>query len=95
LYRYETYCLTSKEEHKLQLFEKVIRKVSGPKTDDVRNKILNNKNLHGLYWSHNIVKKVKSSKLQWTGHVALAHRILVGDLSEYQNGNMTDLRNKL
>jgi hypothetical protein len=88
LYGCETWSLTLREEeHRLRVFEnRVLRRISGPKRDDVKGdwRKLNNEELHNLYSSPNIIRMIKSRKMRWTGHVARmrakrnAYRILVG-----------------
>jgi len=79
--------LTLREERKLRVFEKrVLRKVFGPKRDEVKGewRKLHNKELNDLYSLPNIVWMVKSRRMRWAGHVARmgkdrgVHRVLVG-----------------
>jgi hypothetical protein len=61
-----------REEHKLRVSEnRVLRRIFGPKryevTTDRRN--LHNKELHNVYWSQNIIRMIKSSRIRWKGHV--------------------------
>jgi hypothetical protein len=87
LYWCETWSLTLKEEHRLRVFEdRVLRRIFGPKTDDVtgRCRKLHNEELHNLYSSPNINRMIKSRRMRWSGHVAQmeekrnAYRTLVG-----------------
>ena len=87
LYGCETWSLTLREERRLRVFEnKVLRKVFGPKRDEVTDewRKLHNEKLRDLYSLPNIVRVVKSRRMRWMGHVARmgegrgAHRILVG-----------------
>jgi len=87
LYGCETWSLTLKEERRLRVFEnKVLRKVFGPKRDEVTGewRKLHNEELNDLYSLHNIVRVVKSKRMRWAGHVARmgedrgVHRVLVG-----------------
>jgi hypothetical protein len=58
LYGCETMSLTLGEEHRLRVFEnKVLRRIFGPKTDEVTDgwRKLHNEELHGLYSSPSIV----------------------------------------
>jgi hypothetical protein len=82
LYGYETWSLTLKE-----VFEnRVLRRIFGPKTDEVPMgwKKLYNEELHNLNSSANIIRMLKSRRMRWVGHVARmvekrnAYRILVG-----------------
>jgi hypothetical protein len=64
---------------------RVLRRVFGPKTDEVTGewRKLHNE-LNDLYSLPNIVRVVKSRRMRWTGHVARmgegrgVHRVLVG-----------------
>jgi hypothetical protein len=87
LYGCETWSLTLREEHRLRGFEnRVLRRIFGPKRDEVtaewRN--LHNDELHNLYSSPDIIKKVKSRRMRWAGHVARlgeerkVYKVLVG-----------------
>ena len=87
LYGCETWSLTLREERRLRVFEnRVLRKVFGPKRDEVTGKWrkLHNEELSDLYFLPNIVRVVKSRRLRWVGHVAGmgegrgVHRVLVG-----------------
>jgi len=52
LYGCETWPLTLREEHRLRVFdEKALRRISGPKRDEVRGewRRLHNEKLHDLY----------------------------------------------
>jgi len=87
LYGCETWSLTSREERKLRLFEKmVLRRIFGPRRDDVTEewRRLHNEELNALYYSPNIVRVIKSRRMRWAGHVASmgkereVYRVLVG-----------------
>jgi len=87
LYGCETWSLTLREERRLRVFEnRVLRKVFGPKRDEVTGewKKLHNEELNDLYSLPNIVWVVKSRRMRWAGHVARmgekrgVHRVLVG-----------------
>ena len=63
LYGCETWSLTVREEHRLRVFEnRVLRRVFGPKRDDVTGewRKLHNEELNDLYSLPNIVRVVKS-----------------------------------
>ena len=79
--------LTLREERRLRVFEnRVLRRVFGPKRDEVRGewRKLHNEELSDLYSRLNIVRVVKSRRMRWAGHVARmvegrgVHRVLVG-----------------
>jgi hypothetical protein len=72
-YGCETWSLTLKEEHGLKVSEnKVLRRISGPKRDEVTGdwRKLPNEELHNLYCSPNIILMLKSRSTSWAGHVA-------------------------
>jgi hypothetical protein len=86
LYGCETWLLTLREECRLRVFEnRVLRRVSGPKRDDVTGewRKLHNE-LSDLYSLPNIVRVVKSRRMRWAGQVARMgegrgmHRVRVG-----------------
>jgi hypothetical protein len=59
LYGCETWSLTSREEHRLRVFEnRVLRRIFGPKRDDVTGdwRKLDNEELHNLYCLPNIIR---------------------------------------
>jgi len=73
LYGCETWSLTLREERRLRVFEnRVLRKVFGPKRDEVTGewRRLHNEELNDLYSLPNIVRVVKSRRMRWAGHVA-------------------------
>jgi hypothetical protein len=87
LYGCETWSLTLREEHRLRVFEnKVLRRIFGPKRDEVTGewRRLQNEELNYLYSSPDIIRVIKSRRMRWAGHVAYmgegrgAYRILVG-----------------
>jgi hypothetical protein len=76
-----------REERRLKVFEnRVLRRVFGPKTDEVTGewRKLHNEELNDLYALPNIVRVVKLRRMRWAGHVARmgedigTHRVLVG-----------------
>jgi hypothetical protein len=76
-----------REECRLRVFDnKVLRRILGPKTDEVTGewRRLHNKELYALYSSPNIIRVIKSRRLRCAGHVARmgerrgAYRALVG-----------------
>jgi hypothetical protein len=73
LYGCETWSLTLREEHRLNVFEsRVLRRIFGPKRDEVRGKCrkLHNGELHNLYSSPGNIRQIKSRRMRWAGHVA-------------------------
>jgi len=59
--------MTLEDEHKLRVFEiKVSRKIYGPNRDEMTGewRRLNNKELHGLYDSPDVVRIMKSRLLK-------------------------------
>jgi hypothetical protein len=82
-----TVALTLRGEYRLRVLEKrVLRKIFGPKRDEVTGewRRLHNEELNDLYSSPNIFRVIKSRRMRWAGHVARtvdgggAHRILFG-----------------
>jgi hypothetical protein len=67
------------------VFEKGVLRIFGPKADEVTGswRKLHNEELHNLYSSPSIIRKIKSRRMRWEGHVARtrwkrnAYRILV------------------
>ncbi|KAJ4428380.1 hypothetical protein ANN_24399 [Periplaneta americana] len=73
LYGCETWTLTLREEHRLRVFEnEVLRKIFGAKRDEVTGewRKLHNIELYAFYSSPDIIRKIKSRRLRWAGHVA-------------------------
>ena len=69
----ETWSLTLRKECRLRVFEsRVLRRISGPKRDEVTGqwRRLHNKELYALYSSPDIILVIKSKRLRWAGHVA-------------------------
>jgi hypothetical protein len=54
----------------------VLRRIFGPKRDKVIGswRKLHNEELHNLYSSPSVIRKIKSKRMSWTGHVAHAGR---------------------
>jgi len=84
---WHTPLLYAQSERRLRVFEnRVLRKVFGPKRDEVTGEWgkLHNKELNDLYSLPNIVRVVKSRRMRWAGHVARmgedrgVQRVLVG-----------------
>jgi hypothetical protein len=87
LYGCETWSLTSREEHRLRVFEnRMLRKIFGPKRDEVTGewRKLHNEELRDLYSSLSTIRIIKSRRMRWAGNVARmgdmrnAYRLLVG-----------------
>jgi hypothetical protein len=64
--------LTLREEHRLRVFEKMLRRNFGPKRDEVTGgwRKLHNEELRDLYSSPSIIRIIKSRRMRWAGHVA-------------------------
>jgi hypothetical protein len=85
---HETCPLFLRKEYRLRAFEnRVLKRIYGPKGDDVRNwRKLHNEELHmsNLCSSPSIIRIIKSSRMRWAGHVARmrekmnACKVLVG-----------------
>ncbi|KAJ4439255.1 hypothetical protein ANN_07375 [Periplaneta americana] len=72
LYGCGTWTLTLREEQSFLFENKVLRKIFGPKRDEVTGewRKLHNAELHALYSSPDIIRNIKSRRLIWAGHVA-------------------------
>jgi hypothetical protein len=69
----ETWSLTLREEHRLEVFEnRVLRRLCGPKRDEVTGewRKLHNEELRDLYSSPSIIRIIKSRRMRCAGHVA-------------------------
>jgi hypothetical protein len=78
LYGCETWSLTLREERRLRVLDsRALRRIFGPKRDDVRRKLrkLHNEELNDLYCSPNIMRVTKSRIMRWAGHVARMGRV--------------------
>jgi hypothetical protein len=77
LYGHEIWSLTSKEEHRLKVFErKVLGRIFGPKrveeTGDWRR--FHSEELHNLYSSPSIIRMLKSRRMRRAGNASLMGR---------------------
>jgi hypothetical protein len=73
LYGCETWSLTLREDHRLRVFEnRVLKRIFEPKRDEVTGewRKLHNEELRILYSSPNIIRRIKSRRIRWAGHVA-------------------------
>jgi len=61
-----------REERKLRVFENMVLRIFGARTDEVTGELrrLHNEKLNNLYSSPNIVRVIKSRRMRWAGHVA-------------------------
>ena len=76
-----------REERRLRVFEnRVLRRISGPKRDEVTDKWrkLHNEELTDMYCSSNIVRVIRPRRMRWAKHVVCmgerrgVYRVLVG-----------------
>jgi hypothetical protein len=73
LYGCENWALTLRKEHRLRVFEKrVLRRIYEPKRDEATGKWrkLHSEELHNLYSSPNVIRRIESRRMNWAGHVA-------------------------
>jgi hypothetical protein len=73
LYGCETSSVTLREEQRLKVLEnRVLRRISGPKRHEVTEewRKLHSGELRNLYSSPNIIRRIKSRRMRWAGHVA-------------------------
>ena len=64
----------AQDRDKWQALEnRVLKKIFGPKKDDVSGELrrLHNEELNDLYTSPNIIKVMKSRRMRWARHVAV------------------------
>ena len=50
--------------------KRVLRRVFGPRRNEVTGRRLHNEELNDLYCSPNILRVIKSRRMKWAGHVA-------------------------
>ena len=91
MYGCETWSLKLREERRLRLFEnKVLRKIFGPKRDEVTGewRTLHNEELNGVYSLPDISLVIRSRRMRWAVHVASmgerrgVKRVLMGNMRE-------------
>ena len=72
LYGCENWSLTLREDRRRRVFENRVLRVFGPKGDQVTGewKKLQIEEISDLYSLPNIVRVVKSRRMEWEGHVA-------------------------
>jgi hypothetical protein len=73
LYECETWSLTLREEHRLEVFEnRVLRRIFGPSRDEVTGEWRkpHNEELHDLNSSPSIITIIKRRTNRWAGHEA-------------------------
>ena len=70
---YDTWSLTLREEHRLRVFEnRVLRKMFGPKSDEVTGqwRRLHNEELLDLYFLPEVIRLIKWSRMRWAEDIA-------------------------
>jgi len=89
LYGCETWSLALREERKLRVFEnRVLRRILGPRRDEVTGEWRKHEELNDLHSSPNTVRAIKSGRMRWLGHLARmgdrrgVYRVLVEHLRE-------------
>jgi hypothetical protein len=72
LYGCETLPLALREEHRLRVENRMLRRIFGPRRNKVIGdwRILPNEELHKLYSSPDIIRVIKSREIRWAGRVA-------------------------
>jgi hypothetical protein len=66
----ETWSLILREEHRLRVFEnRVLRRIFGPRRDEVTGEWRKLHNEEHLYSSPSIIGIIKSRRMRWAGHV--------------------------
>jgi hypothetical protein len=69
-YGCESWSLTLREEHRLEVFENgVLRRICGSKRDEVTGewRELHSEELHDFYTSPSIIRIMKARRMRWTG----------------------------
>ena len=72
VYGSQTWSLKLREERRLRVFEdRVLRRIFWPKRDEVTGewRKLHDEEFKDLYYSHNIVRGIKSRRMRWARHV--------------------------
>jgi len=61
-----------RDEHRLKDFEnRVLRRIFGPKREEDGSwRKLHNDEFHSLYYSHNILRVIKSRRMRWVRRMA-------------------------
>jgi hypothetical protein len=64
--------LVSHINGRTQTENRVLRRIFEPKWDEIIGgwRILHNKEFHDMYSSPNNIRKIKSKRMRWAGHVA-------------------------
>jgi hypothetical protein len=77
LYECETWSLALRQEHRLKVFEnRVLRTIFGPKRDEIVGgwEKLHHEQLQNLYSSPNIIRIIKTRRMDWARYVARMER---------------------
>jgi hypothetical protein len=67
---FETWSLIWREEYRLTVFENsLLRRILGPRMDELTGEWRRLQDLHDLYSSPNIIRVIKSRRMRWVNHI--------------------------
>jgi len=79
---YETWSLTTKEEHRLMVsVDRTLGNIFGPKREEVNGDLrkLHNEEVNDLYFSQNIIHVMKLSRMRQVGNVVRTGKAMCTD----------------